>query len=68
MRNTSIIIAMIIGSLKKKAILGPKWVAVATYWRKLHNEQLCGLYLSPNIIRVIKSKAVRWVVLVATRG
>jgi hypothetical protein len=30
-------------------------------WRKVHNEEVNDLYSSPNIIRVIKSKIVRWV-------
>jgi hypothetical protein len=29
-------------------------------WRKLHNEELHNLYSSPNIIRMIKSKRMRW--------
>jgi hypothetical protein len=29
-------------------------------WRRLHNEELYPLYFSPNIIRVIKSKRLRW--------
>jgi hypothetical protein len=29
-------------------------------WRKLHNEKLYDLYCSPNIVRVIKSRRVRW--------
>ena len=29
-------------------------------WRKLHNEELHSLYLSPNIVRVIKSRRLRW--------
>ena len=29
-------------------------------WRKLHNEELNGLYSSPNIIRMIKSGRIRW--------
>jgi hypothetical protein len=29
-------------------------------WRKLLNDELCNLYSSPNIIRVIKSRRMRW--------
>jgi hypothetical protein len=32
---------------------------------KLHNEELQNLYFSPNIIRMIKSRRIRWVVNVA---
>jgi hypothetical protein len=38
---------------------------VAGEWRKLHNEENDDLYSSPNIVRVIKSKTIRWVVHVA---
>jgi hypothetical protein len=30
------------------------------YWRKLHNEELHNLYSSPSIIRIIKSRRLRW--------
>jgi hypothetical protein len=30
-------------------------------WRKLHNDELHGLYSSPNIVRVTKSRRMRWV-------
>ena len=29
-------------------------------WRRLHNEELHSFYHSPNIVRVIKSKKLRW--------
>jgi hypothetical protein len=41
-------------------IFGPKWAKVMGEWRKLHNGELHTLYLSPNIIRQIKSKIMRW--------
>ena len=37
-------------------------------WRKLHKEELKGLYSSPNIVRVIKSRRVRWAGHVARMG
>jgi hypothetical protein len=37
-------------------------------WRKLHNEELCNLYSSRNIIRMIKSRMVRWTGYVAHMG
>jgi hypothetical protein len=41
-------------------IFGPKRDENAGGWRKLHNEELHNLYSSPNIIRVIKSRRMRW--------
>jgi hypothetical protein len=37
-------------------------------WRRLRNEKLYNVYTSPNIIRVIKSRTVRWAVRVARMG
>jgi len=37
-------------------------------WRKLHNEVLNDLYCSPNIVRVIKSRRMRWAAHVARMG
>jgi hypothetical protein len=38
------------------------------YWKKLHNEELHNLYSSPNIIRMIKSRKMRWAGHVARMG
>jgi hypothetical protein len=37
-------------------------------WRKLHNDELHNLYSSPNIVRVIKSRRMRWAKHVALMG
>ena len=49
-------------------IFGPKRDEVTREWRKLHNEELNDLYSSPNIVRVIKSKRMRWAGHVACMG
>ena len=37
-------------------------------WRKVHNEELNDLYSSPNIVRVVKSRRMRWAGHVARMG
>jgi hypothetical protein len=41
-------------------LFGPKRDEVTGEWRKLYNDELCGLYSSPNIIRFITSRRKRW--------
>jgi hypothetical protein len=41
-------------------IFGPKRDEVTGGWRKPHNEELHNLYSSPSIIRIIKSRRMRW--------
>jgi hypothetical protein len=43
-----------------RRIFVPKWDEVTVEWRKLHSEELHNLYLSPDIIRQVKSRRIRW--------
>ena len=47
---------------------GPKRDEVTGEWRKLHNEELNDLYSLPNIVRVVKSRRMRWAEDVARMG
>jgi hypothetical protein len=49
-------------------IFGPKRDEVTGEWRKLHSGELHNLYSSPNIIRQIKSRRMRWAEYVARMG
>jgi hypothetical protein len=51
-----------------RRIFGPKRDEVTGEWRKLHNEELHILYSTPNIIRQIKSRRMRWAEHVARMG
>jgi len=51
-----------------RRIFGPRRDEVKGEWRKLHNEELNHLYCSPNTVRVIKSRIMRWVGHVARMG
>ena len=54
--------------LLKARVFGPKRDEVTGEWRKLHNEELRDLYSLPNIVRVVKSRRMRWAGHVACRG
>ena len=43
-----------------RRICGSEWDEVTGEWRRLHNEDLYAVYSSPNIIRVITSRRLRW--------
>ena len=51
-----------------RRIFGPRRDEVTGEWRRLHNEELSDLYSSPNIVRVIKSRRMRWAGHVARVG
>jgi hypothetical protein len=51
-----------------RRIFRPKRDEVTGEWRKLHNEELHNMYSSPDIIRQVKSRRMRWAVYVARVG
>jgi hypothetical protein len=51
-----------------RGIFGPKRDEITGEWRRLYNKELNDLYSSPTIIRVIKSRRMRWAGYVARMG
>jgi hypothetical protein len=51
-----------------RRIFVPKMEEEVEGWRRLHNEELHNFYASPDIIRVIKSRRMRWAGHVARMG
>jgi len=51
-----------------RGMFGVKRNEVTGEWRKLHNEELNDLYCSPNIVRVIKCRRMRWAGHIARMG
>jgi hypothetical protein len=51
-----------------RRIFGTKRDEVTGEWRELHNEKLHDLYFSPSIIRIIKSRRMRWTGHIARMG
>jgi hypothetical protein len=51
-----------------RRIFGPMRDEVTGEWRKLYNEDLNGLYCSSNMVRVVKSRRIRWAGHVARMG
>jgi hypothetical protein len=51
-----------------RRVFGPEKDEVTGEWRKLHNEELSDLYSLPNIVRVVKSRRMRWAGHVARMG
>ena len=51
-----------------RRVFGPKRDEVTVEWKKLHNEVLSDMYSLPNIVRVVKSRRMRWAGHVARMG
>jgi hypothetical protein len=55
-------------NMVQRRMFGPKRNEMTGGWRKLHNEELHNLYSSPSIIRMMKSRSMRWTWNVARMG
>jgi hypothetical protein len=51
-----------------RRLFAPKREEMAGGWRRLHNEELHNFYISPSIIRLTKSRRIRWAGIVAWMG
>jgi len=51
-----------------RRVFGPKRDEVTVEWKKLHNEELNDLYSLRNMLRLVKSRRMRWVGHVARMG
>jgi hypothetical protein len=51
-----------------KRIFGPNTEEVAGGWGRLHNEELHNLYATPNTVKVIKSRRMKWMDYIAHNG
>jgi hypothetical protein len=51
---------MVLENIVMRRLFGPKRDEITVEWGKLHNEELIGLYCSPNIVWVIKPRRMRW--------
>jgi hypothetical protein len=58
----------VFGNRVLRRIFGPKRYEVPGEWRKLHSGELHNLYSSPDIIRQIESRRMRWAGHVARMG
>jgi hypothetical protein len=51
----------VVGNMVLRRTFGPKWVEVTGERRRLHKKELNNFYLSPNTIRVMRSRRMGWV-------